>query len=91
VIGNNGHLSATTIVDNIGTSQSLYLSVKFLQTGFSSSSFTVSIAVNRYIVCTGCTVNTLCGEEYVECCYNQDITYALDGSVGGSLLEDCSK
>lgn len=81
-----GYLSSTTVIDNIGDGESLFLVVKFLQTGFGTSSFTVSVTINDdYKVCSDCSVHDICGEEYVICCYNQDITSTLSNAVGGQL------
>jgi photosystem II stability/assembly factor-like uncharacterized protein len=87
VVNHNGYLQSVTNIEQIGIngSERIYFSADFLQTGFGSSTFTVSISVNGFPVCSSCSVNNECGNEYTLCCYNQDITYSLTNNLGGSI------
>jgi hypothetical protein len=85
-INSNGYLVSNTIINDLGRSQPLFLTVKFLQTGFSSNSFTVSITVNgQSLICKDCSVNGVCGQGYVICCENQEVTNMLSNADGGQL------
>ena len=84
-VSSSGYLISTTTIHQVGTSDRLYLAVKFLQTGFSPESFTVTVLVNNHPVCQACSVDAVCGDNYVDCCLNEDITFAVSNSLGGSL------
>ena len=81
------YLQSSVYVEQLGDSdgRNVYLAVKFLQSGFSDSSFVVSISVNRYEVCSECSVDAVCGNDFIYCCYNVEITSLLSSPDGGSV------
>jgi hypothetical protein len=76
---------STTVIDNVGTDSALYFTAQFLQTGFGTSSFTVSITINGAPTLSSCSVNGECGKGYVICGYNEPITSSLNSVMGGQL------
>jgi hypothetical protein len=86
-VNSEGMLESSTVIEQLGNSQNqnVYFSAKFLQTGFGEGSFTVSVSVDNLELCTDCTVDDVCGYDYVECCNNQQINDIISNSDGGSI------